>query len=918
MRDGVPPIRLEVLGALRVLRAGAEVEPGGVRPQRMLALLLTRAGGTVSPADLIALLWPAEPPANATNMVHRYVGMIRRAFEPGLPVRAEGGWLAGTAEGYRLRADRSSADVLEFRELVATASAAEPAEAVPIWTAALSLWRGPYAQGLGAVAAFAAVDRERTAAALAAGAAARRAGVPGRMLPLVRAAAEADPLDEALAAEMMRLLAQDGRPEEAAAWYRRIEEELGARLGLVPGAALAEVLEQVTRPARPARPAALPHPAQLPPDLRLFSGRSGELRALSEAAEGFTGPGLIAIDGIPGVGKSTLAVHWAHRVAHRFPDGQLFANLRGFDPAGVPVAPGEVLGGFLEALGVSRGGMPEDPDARAGLYRTLTVNRRLLVVLDNVRTVEQVRPLILAAPGSLVLVTSRLRLDGLAVREGAALISLDLPSPREARDALRRRVRDGRIPDGELDRVVELCGRLPLALSIVAARGIGDLLTDLDQARASLDPFDDEAPGGVREVFSWSYRQLSPGAARLFRLLPAHTGPDAGLPLLVSLAGRPARDTARLLRELVRARLVDEARPGRYAQHDLIAVYATETAAEHETADERERAADRLLDHFTRTVELMNERNIRPVLRVIDGVTMPGVEPELFGTVPDALAWFLTERENLLAALRSAYRRGRHPWRTVIDLFNAYLRTGRIPMWAEAGGPALEAAVAAGDLLAEAHLRRLLGNVYALTDRERGTAEYERSLSLFEDFGAPAEQASVLVKIAETWSLNDVPDFARALPFYERAVSLYRSSGNTQGLGHTLTWLGRTLLELGRAEEGTATLTEALLAVEFEQDINLVATIFLQLGMASGRPDATDFLVAANRMFREVSSRIWALLTDLMVGEAYLRAGRRLDAAAVWERSVVAFDALAAESAFMSPDLRSRMARLDAEFAPGR
>jgi DNA-binding SARP family transcriptional activator len=910
-----PSIRITVLGAVRVFRDGAEVELTGTRPRLMLALLLARAGGTVTVAELIELLWPADPPAGAVNMIRRHAGAVRRALEPGLPFRAEGAWLAGVPGGYRLRADPATTDLFEFRALAARAAQApHPADALPDWVAALSLWHGRYAAGLietaSTPAAFAAMDRERSAAVLSAGAAAREAGNPGLVLPQAREVAGSSPLDEVLAAEMIRLLVADGRRAEAEAWHRRTRDLLAEQLGITPGpalaTALATTLDQQAAPA-PARP------QQLPSDLWLFGGRVAELGALTAV---MNRAGVIAIDGIPGVGKTTLAVHWSHLVAGRFPDGQLFANLRGYDPSGEPADPEEILGAFLDALGVPPPEIPEGTEARAGLFRTLTAERRLLIVLDNARTAEQVRPLIPAAPGSLVLITSRTRLSGLAARLGATLIGLDLPSPAEARADLRRREPYPDPRDEDLDQVVALCGRLPLAVSIVAARaegrsgGIAELLAELHASRDSLDAFEDDEPGGVRAVFSWSYRQLSPEAARLFRLLPTHTGPDAGLPLLASLAGVGARPAARLVRELVQARLILEHRPGRYTQHDLIAVYATELAAQHETPAALAEAAGRLLDHFTRTLQRMNQHNIRPLNQLIDGVPLPGVEPERFDDALQALAWFRAELDNLRATVLDAYRGGRSPWPTVMDSFDAHLRLGRIEMWADLGRPALAAAVAAGDRPAEAHLRRLLGNVVALHDRDAGTAEYLRALDLFEGLGAKAEQAAVLVKLAEMWSqLPPEPDYARAVPYYERAVELYTAAEHEVGRRNALVWLGRCRLELGRTAEGVAILTEALDAYLCDGLLQRTAVVFLNLGAASGRSDAADFLLMANRLFRDSGNGNWALITDLMLGEAYLEAGRRHDARAAWQRSSDAIAALSAEGAYLSPETRIRFAR---------
>lgn len=908
------PIRLAVLGDVQVFRDGHEVALPGYRPRLILAVLLAHGGRTVGVAELVEALWAENPPAGARNMLHRHIGVLRRALEPGLPFRAEGSWLSGEPGGYRLRAGPADADVAEFRALVAQAGAAQTTTAqADVWAAALSLWRGPYARGL-AAPVFAAVERERAAAALAAGEAARRAGLAAKVLPLVQAVAELHPLDEALAAETMRLLAAEGRTREAAGWFRRTERVLEERLGVAAGPILTGARDEL---AAPGPAAGARRPAQLPSDLWLFGGRRAELAALTAAMESSRGVGVVAIDGIPGVGKSTLAVHWAHTVAHRFPDGQLFVNLRGHDPSGVPADPGDVLTGFLDALGVPPPDIRADPEDRIDQFRTVTAGRRLLIVLDNARAVEQVRPLIPAAAGCLVLVTSRSRLTGLAAREGATLLGLDLPGPADARDDLRLRLtRPGQaLREDDLDRIAAFCGRLPLAVSIVAARAAGridEVLRELHASRDSLDAFDDDAPGGVRAVFSWSYRQLSPAAARLFRLLPVHTGPDATLPLLASLAGVPPAGAGLLLRELSRARLVSEPRPGRYTQHDLIAVYATELA---QPSDDAAAAADRLLDHYTRSVQSIADRAMQSVVRVVDGSPLPGVTPSLFDDSLAALEWFRSERENLGAAVLDSYRRGGNPWRLVADAFDLHLRAARLRQWADLARPGLDAAVAAGDRLAEAHLRRLLGNVHVLEEIDRGKREYRRALALFRDLGDPAGEAAVEIKLAEAQAvIPDTPDYARAAPHYERGAALFRAVGNPRGEQIMLVGLGRCQLSLGHTADGVATLTAALDVALASGHLQRAATVLLHLGAASGRPDAADFLLAAHRLYVETGVRYWALITQLMLAESYLAAGREHDARAVWERARKAYASLSADGAAyaLGRDNFARLARLDA------
>ncbi|HEX4704675.1 MAG TPA: NB-ARC domain-containing protein, partial [Pseudonocardiaceae bacterium] len=312
-------------------------------------------------------------------------------------------------------------------------------------------------------------------------------------------------------------------------------------------------------------------PRQLPLAVRHFKGRTHELAILDALAEKTAGAGtavITAVSGTAGVGKTTLAVHWAHRVAGRFPDGQLYVNLRGFDPGGRAVGPVEAVRRFLDALEVPPTRIPADPDAQTALYRSLLADKRMLIVLDNARDAAQVRPLLPAAPDCLVLITSRNRLSSLVATEGARPIMLDLFTAEEARDALADRLGADRVAaePKAVDEIVERCARLPLALAVVTARAamypelpLATVARELADAPGRLDVFEDDDPHtNVRAVFSWSYQALTPSAARLFRLLSRHPGPDVTIPAAASLAAVPLPDARALLTELTSANLTAE------------------------------------------------------------------------------------------------------------------------------------------------------------------------------------------------------------------------------------------------------------------------------------------------------------------------------------------------------------------------
>jgi transcriptional regulator with XRE-family HTH domain len=330
-------------------------------------------------------------------------------------------------------------------------------------------------------------------------------------------------------------------------------------------------------------------PRQLPAAVADFTGRAAELQTLSrmldEAGAGVPGTVVIsAIGGTAGVGKTALALYWAHRAAGRFADGQLYVNLRGFDPSGAPATPAEAIRRFLDALAVPPERIPPDPEAQAGLYRSLLADRKMLVVLDNARDEQQVRPLLPASPGSLVLVTSRNQLAGLAAAERARLLTVDVLAHDESVQLLTDRLgaRRAAAEPEAVDEIARLCAHLPLALTVAAARAavrpgfpIASLAADLRDTAGRLDALDSGDPGAsVRAVFSWSYQQLSAEAARMFRLLGLHPGPDISVPAAASLAAVEKPEARRLLRELARGCLIAEHIPGRYAFHDLLRAYA--------------------------------------------------------------------------------------------------------------------------------------------------------------------------------------------------------------------------------------------------------------------------------------------------------------------------------------------------------
>jgi DNA-binding SARP family transcriptional activator len=630
-------MRFEVLGPLRVCRGERELELGFPQQRALLGLLLVRAGRPVPASEIVDVLWPERPPASAMNVVRRYVGALRRLLEPDLPPRAPGRRLLRRDGGYLLEAGEDEVDLLRFRDLTKRGKRAvatgRPEVALRHFVEALSEWRGPVAMGIPSSvrehAVFAAVERELVHTTVMAADTALLCGRTENLLPRLRQAVELDPMNESLHARLVMALAASGRQAEALAAYEDVRRLLAEELGVAPGAELSaahtRVLRQELRPTGPPSGRGLPatrleapepvvRPAQLPPDLLVFSGRRAELGSLleiTEAASDSAGaPATVLISGMAGIGKTTLAVHWAHGIADRFPDGQLYVELRGFAPARTPLDPAEALRGMLTALGVPPRHLPNGVDALAGLYRSLLSGRRLLVLLDDASGTEQVRPLLPASPGCLTLITSRNALPSL-IASGAHPLRLDLPSAVDARTVLALRAGHERLAaePAAADELIARCGRLPLALAIVAARAISRpdfplaaIAAELRHSRGSLDAF--AGTGGAadaRTAFACSYRCLAPESARLFRLLSLHPGPDLAADDAAALTGLPARTARLILDELAEAHLVTEHAPGSYVQHDLLRVFAAELSQAHDSLTERQAARECLLNHFLHT-----------------------------------------------------------------------------------------------------------------------------------------------------------------------------------------------------------------------------------------------------------------------------------------------------------------------------
>jgi len=653
-------------------------------------------------------------------------------------------------------------------------------------------------------------------------------------------------------------------------------------------------------------------PRQLPAAVPDFTGRVAELAGLTQLLDQ-SGPGaagtvvISAIGGTAGVGKTALALHWAHQVVGRFPDGQLHVNLHGFDPTGIPATPGEAIRRFLDGLGVPPERIPPDPEAQAALYRSMLADRRILIVADNARDEQQVRPLLPASPGSLVLVTSRNQLSGLTAADGARLLTLDVLPPAEAVQLLALRVGADRAaaePDAVAD-IARLCACLPLALAVASARAaarpafpLTSLADELRDTAGRLDALDAGDPAAsVRAVFSWSYQQLSADAARMFRLLGLHPGPDISVPAAASLAATGEPEARRLLRELVRAHLIAEHVAGRYDFHDLLRTYAAAQAREHDSLHDRDEAAGRILDHYLHTAA----RGAVLLIPSTEPVALPaprtGTVAEQPADYSQALAWFDAEHQVLVGAITLADGAGfdAHAWQLPWAMTPFLRASGRWQREVAAQRTALAAATRLEDMAAQALSSRLLANAYTnLGDHDLARRHYAASLGLYQQLGNRLGEAKIhqnLTLLAERRGR-----YADALGHAEEALRIYQAVGDKTAEAEALNDVGWCHGLLGDYEQARAF---CLRALRLDAEVGnrwLEGHAWDTLGYAEHHLDnlveATSCYQRALSIFRNAGARFDEADTLTRLGDTHHAAGYLDQARDVWQQALAILEEL--------------------------
>ncbi|WP_433158543.1 AfsR/SARP family transcriptional regulator [Kribbella sp. CA-247076] len=895
-----------VLGPLTVRVAG---EPLTVtRAQgRLLAVLLCQPNQWIRADALADALWGAEGTSQARLQV--LVSRLRKSLGDADRIQHD-------HSSYRVTVAPGELDVDRFLGLrragAAALNADDPDEAVRRLREAVDVWRGDPFTGIDdppqVAAESARLSSERLAVLEDLYDGEIRRGSAADILAELSELAGAHPLRERLSALLMLGLHQCGRRAEALAAYQRARAQLIEELGLEPGEELrraqatilaaADEIEVGTAGPDPVRP------QQLPPDPADVVGRAAELNELTDLVDkhdAASSPLVVAIDGPAGIGKTTFAVHAAHRVRERYGDGQLFVDLRGYS-SGEPVESSAALRMLLRALGVPPDGIPEGLDERSAMLRSCLTGHRMLIVLDNVRGAEQVRPLLPAA-GCLLLVTSRNQLRGLAVHDGACRITLRPLTAEAAGGVLTGAVGSRRSADdpAAVAELAELCGRVPLALRIAGERasrfpghGLAELAAELSDEHHRLDRLAgaDDPAADLRAAFSWSYRTLAADDARTFRLLGLHPSGTLGLPAAAILTDRPASQVRRSLDRLVAHHLLEEPQPGRFKLHDLLRLYAAELATAEESAPDLHATTRRMLDWYLRTVAVSGRlvRSRGSAQDVVDAPD-PATAPLRVAGPAQALDWFETERETLLDLVRRAYDLGfdAHTWQLAWSLLPFYATRQHLDDWRTTAMIGRQAAERLDDDRAVLFAANTEAIMHLESLRFEESAEgFRTALEMARRLGDRAREATSLSNLGLVFANQG--DHGRAVEFHEQALVAEAAAPSSERAVST------TALNLSASQGALGNYHEAIrygeaAAAQFRERGNATMEALALSNVAEGYLSLGDFGQArhycgqALDLFASIDSKQGKPNTLIVLGRAHLAAGAVDEAAKAWEEA---------------------------------
>lgn len=916
-------MQFQLLGPVTAHNDDGPVPLGPARQRTVLAVLLTELGTAVAFDQLVDRVWGHEPPQRARETLHTYLSRLRTLLHD-----AQGPALLRRARSYAIDADPATVDLHRFRMLAEQARRENDDErAARLWSDVLSLWHGtPFgdldSEWLGAMAT--ALEAERLAALLERNDALLRRGDHAALLPELTAAVADHPLDERLSGQLMLALYRSGRQADGLAHYRQLYDRLVDELGSDPGPALRELHQQMLRqdpglavaaarpesrrdPASSGPPAG--SPSQLPADIAAFTGRDGALKHLDTLLDAAGDPPstvvISTIGGTGGIGKTALAVHWAHRVRDRFPDGQLYLNLRGFDPAGQAMSSGTALRTLLELLGVPSAKLPTTMEAQAGLYRGRLAGARMLLLLDNVRDAEQIRPLLPGTPGSMVLVTSRSDLASLVAAEDARPMWLDGLDPDGARLLLARRLGPERLAaePAAVETIVAACAGLPLALAIVAARAatrpglpLSAFAADLADRGGRLDALSGPDPAtDVRAVFSWSYRALGTAAARLFRLLGLHPGPEIGLSAAASLACLPVPQTRRLLTELTAAHLLTEHAPGRFAFHDLLRAYAAELAHEEDGEPDRLDARRRMFDHYLHSAHATDRW--LPATRdpVALAPAAPGVVVTEFADNTEARQWLTDELAVLLAIVQDAADAGfdEHVQLLAWSMATFLLWRGMWHHQITVQDAGLRAAQRLGDRGGQADIHRRL--MYAHMMLSRPEQAQGHSLQAVDLYAAVGDHTgSARTHLGLMWFFEQQGRHHDALHHAQQCLEFARRGSDRSVLALGYNAVGWTHTLVGDHQTAIEYCEQALPILEELGQVATMADVWDSLGHAHHQlghfAEAVEYYELAIARCREMGDQRHEASHLVRLGDVHEDAGDREAARRTWRAALTIYD----------------------------
>ncbi|RKS09254.1 DNA-binding SARP family transcriptional activator [Nocardiopsis sp. Huas11] len=921
-------VEISVLGDIETRIGGRTVDLGHMRRQSVFLGLLADANQLVPVDRLIDRVWGQHPPGSALPSLYSYVSRLRTALAPAggdaMVERRPGGYVLSLSDDAL-----HAVDLHRFRRLTSLArdSPAEDAS-LGLLEEALSLWRSDafglldtpwvntFREGLHLERFRAELDRNDLL--LRQG---RQAALLGDLLSL----AERHPLDERLIGQLMLTLYREGRAAQALQHYERTRNALAGEMGTDPGTELRDLHLRIlnadpalnapaptpsavpspVQPSPPSEPSAVPLPSQLPSPPPLLAGRGSELAELDTVSEPGSSP-ITVVCGLGGVGKTSLALRWAHDNLDRFPDGQLYVNLHGFSPSTSAAKPQTAVHDFLIALGMDKKAIPTSAEAQIGLYRSLLSGKRVLILLDNARDAEQLRALIPGSPSCVVLITSRNRLSGLVAAEGARSVALGPLTPAEAHQLLAARIGEHRVaaePEAA-GSIITGCGRFPLALAVAAARAASDahlplaeLAAELHGAETRLDALDTgDLQTSLRGVLDASHRALPEAAARLLSLLGLLPGQNIGLTAVAALAGLTPPRTRALLRTLEAAHLVQQPLPGRYELHDLVRLHGRERAEEDLPEEDRSQALHSLVDFYVQSAatanRLLNPQEVPSSLAEGPSEGHPlAVRP---ADEVAALEWFTAERFWLPAVIRLASELDmyRECWRLCWDSNSYFRRSGRVEDFIELRRVGLDTAAAmdtpdAVTMRAMAH--RGLASALLLAGRSgKETLDHlHEALARFEETGDLLNQAHTYQAfVASAIITGDENGLEPA----ERSLELYRSAGHSTWVAGALNNLGWFLAQFGRYERARACCVEALEAsralgykVGEAASLDSLGYIFTHAGR---HPEAVEHYRQALRAHRAMKDGFEEANTLSGLAEAHEALGETESARDAWRQAL--------------------------------